>query len=153
MDFSSLIFERLGKKHARKSFSCEVPQLNEYLQTRANQKQKKSIANIFVLTDRGGTEIKGYNTLSSYGLLLRDLPEDIARKLPRYPLVGTTLIGRLARDLRYKGQDLGELLLMDALSRSFDASHSAASWAVVVDAKDDKVKFFLSEVWIHSIGK
>lgn len=31
---------------------------------------------------------------------------------------------------------------MDTLSRSFDASHNAASWAVVVDAKDDKAKAF-----------
>ncbi len=67
-------------------------------------------------------------------------------RLPHYRTIGATLIGRLARDLSYKGQGLGELLLSDALKLAWYMSHAAerpiASWAVTVDAKDDKAKRF-----------
>jgi ribosomal protein S18 acetylase RimI-like enzyme len=65
------------------------------------------------------------------------LPEEIAGKLPRYPLVPATLIGRLAVSAAFRGRGIGELLLMDALSRCLYGSREIASAAVIVDAKDD----------------
>ena len=37
-------------------------------------------------------------------LRLNDLPQDLVNRLPRYPLVPATLIGRLAVDRRYHGR-------------------------------------------------
>jgi ribosomal protein S18 acetylase RimI-like enzyme len=52
-------------------------------------------------------------------------------------------MGRLAVDVRLRGQGLGELLLVDALKRSFRNSREVASFAVVVDAKDENaVRFY-----------
>jgi predicted GNAT family N-acyltransferase len=56
--------------------------------------------------------------------------------------IGATLIGRLATDLVYKGQGVGELLLVDALQKSLYMSRNIASAAVVVDAKDEKAHQF-----------
>jgi predicted GNAT family N-acyltransferase len=53
-----------------------------------------------------------------------------------------TLVGRLARSLDFKGQGIGDLLLIDALQRSLNHSKSVASVAVVVDAKDEVAKAF-----------
>jgi hypothetical protein len=39
--------------------------------------------------------IAGYHTLSSRSVQLRDLPEQTARMLPRYPLVPARLLGAL----------------------------------------------------------
>jgi hypothetical protein len=39
--------------------------------------------------------IAGYYTLSSRSVQLRELPEQTARMLPRYPLVPATLLGAL----------------------------------------------------------
>ena len=45
-----------------------------------------------------------------------------------------TLLGRLAVDNKFQGKKLGQLLLIDALKRSFDAaSVSTASMAILVD--------------------
>ena len=66
-----------------------------------------------------------------------DLPEATRKRLPRYPLVPATLLGRLAVDQAYRGQGLGERLLIDALQRSLATSRSVASVAVIVDAKDE----------------
>ncbi len=66
-------------------------------------------------------------------------------KLPRYPVIGATLIGRLARDLSFRGQGIGELLLVDALKMALAMSRKIASAAVMVDAKDDKAHRFYTE--------
>jgi GNAT superfamily N-acetyltransferase len=68
------------------------------------------------------------------------LPENIVRKLPRYPLIPATLLGRLAVDHRHRGKGYGRFLLADALFRA-DRSE-IASFAVVVDAKDDHARRF-----------
>ena len=88
--------------------------------------------------------LAGYCTLSADNIDSRDLAEGIVTQLnlPRYPYIGVTLIGRLARDLVYKGQGVGELLLVDALQKSLYMSRKIASAAVVVDAKDEKAHQF-----------
>ena len=88
--------------------------------------------------------IAGFYTLTSDNIRLDDLPADLVKKLklPRYPVAGATLIGRLARDLSFKGQGIGELLLADALKRALAISKQIASVAVVVDAKDDNAHAF-----------
>jgi predicted GNAT family N-acyltransferase len=97
-----------------------------------------------VLTPEDGARIAGFYTLSADNIDAKDLPEGSVTQLnlPRYPYIGATLLGRLARDLAYKGQGVGELLLVDALQRALQISRDIASAAVVVDAKDDKAHHF-----------
>ena len=64
------------------------------------------------------------------------------RKLPKYPLVPATLLGRLAVDRRQQGKGYGRFLLADALYRA--ARSEIASFAVIVDAKDANAAAFTS---------
>ena len=84
----------------------------------------------------------GYYTLSQYAIQLDAVPHAIAEKLPQYPMVSATLLGRLAVSIEFRGQRIGESLLMDALRRSLDLSKQAASAGVIVDAKDDSAVSF-----------
>ena len=93
----------------------------------------------FVLVMPDGA-IGGYYTLSATGVNVAELPAQITRKLPRYPLVPATLLGRLAVDRRYQGKGYGRFLLADALFRS--ARSEIASFAVIVDAKDENARRF-----------
>ncbi len=93
----------------------------------------------FVLALPDGT-IAGYYTLSSTSVQLAELPEQPLRKLPKYPRVPATLMGRLAVDRRLQGKGYGRLLLADALYRS--ARSEIASFALIVDAKDDSARRF-----------
>ena len=133
--------EPLAKQHDRVAFSCGVITLDQYLQRQASQDVKKHVAVVFVLTPDGET-IAGFYTLSQYAVELDVLPEEISRKLPKYPHVPATLLGRLAVSEDFRGQRLGERLLMDALYRSFQGSKLLASAAVVVDAKDNSAVAF-----------
>ena len=123
------------------AFSCGVPALDQYLQKQARQDAKKRVAAVFVLTPDGRT-IAGYYTLSQYSVDLDAIPEEIAKRLPKYPSVPATLIGRLAVSNAFRGQKLGEMLLMDALNRCLSGSRQVASAAVIVDVKDDQTAGF-----------
>ena len=139
-DFS---LELLAPHHNRAAFSCGNEQLDRYLHSVATQDKKKNIAIPYVIFDRDCQNIIGYYTLSMSGIDLEQLPEKIVKKLPKYPIVGVTLIGRLAVSSDYKGSGWGKLLIMDALHRSLAASKATASFAVVVDAIDDEaVRFY-----------
>jgi len=133
--------EPLGANHDRAAFSCGIAPLDVYFKAQARQDAEKNLAAVFVLTPDGKT-VAGYYTLSQYSLEADAIPEEIRRKLTRHHSLPATLIGRLARSLSYKGQSVGELLLMDALKRSFLLSKQVASWAVLVDAKDEKATAF-----------
>jgi GNAT superfamily N-acetyltransferase len=71
---------------------------------------------------------------------LGELPDKTVRKLPRYPLVPATLLGRLAVDRRQQGKGYGRFLLADALYRAVRSE--IASFAVIVDAKDENARRF-----------
>jgi predicted GNAT family N-acyltransferase len=133
--------EPLGKAHHQAAFSCGNEALDKYLKTQASQDVAKHVAVCFVLTP-DGKAVAGFYTLSQYSVDLVKLPEDIAKKLPKYPDVPATLLGRLAVSENFKGQKLGEFLLLDALHRCLRTSREVASVAVVVDAKDEAAQRF-----------
>jgi len=107
---------------------------------------------VFVLTPDGRT-IAGFYTLSQYAVELDVIPEEIAKKLPKYPQAPATLVGRLAVSTQFRGQRLGEKLLMDALCRSFQGSRQLASAAVVVDAKDNRAVAFYKKYGFLELPK
>ena len=136
--------EPLGRHHDRASFSCGNSVLDRYLKELAGQDARRHVAAPFGLVATPAVNIiLGYYTLSSFAVDLSDLPQDMARKLPAYPRVPVTLLGRLAVDQRHARQGLGEFLLMDALHRAFTQSSQIAAVAVVVDAIDaHAVRFY-----------
>jgi len=136
-------FEALNKQHDRADFRCGSAPLDSYLQQLARKNIERHIAAAFVMIDEAApTKIIGYYTLSAFVVEAEGLPETMQRKLPRYPRLPATLLGRLARDARYPGT--GSQLLMDALARAFKHAEQIASLAVVAEAKDEAaLRFYL----------
>ena len=147
-----LRFELLGPAHDRVAFSCGVEALDNYLRKHAAQDVRKRVAVAFLLTPDGKT-VAGYYTLSQHSVELGAIPDEIAAKLPKYPFVPATLIGRLAVSNEFRGQGLGELLLMDALNRCLSGSKQVASAAVIVDAKDDSAAAFYKKYGFIELPK
>lgn len=135
----ALRVEALAARHDRSAFESGVEPLDRYFRVQAGQDSRKNMAAPFVLVLPNGT-IAGYYTLSATALQLGELPERTVRRLPRYPLVPATLLGRLAVDFHHRGKGYGRFLLADALYRALRSE--IASFAVVVDAKDETARRF-----------
>ena len=134
--------EPLGKGHDRDSFSSGCAPLDRYLRQQARQDADKRIAAPFVLIAPPAARVLGYYTLSASTVDASELPDALTKKLPRYPQLPVTLLGRLAVDQSMKGRGMGEFLLMDALRRSLEAAANIAAMAVPVDAKDAAAEAF-----------
>ncbi len=117
-------------------FRCGQPQLDDYLRRYAAQDQRRGVARVFVATPRpDARHLAGFFSLSAGSVSCADLPQEMARKLPCYP-VPVALLGRLAVDQAFQGQGLGGMLLADACHKVVQASRVLAVAALVVDAKD-----------------
>lgn len=134
--------EPLGDTHSRAAFSCGNDALDKYFREQVKQDVERRLAAAFVLT-RDSIYVAGFYTLSSLSLYGADLPEKLAKKLPSRTPIGVTLLGRMGVSAELKGQRLGEFLLLHALERAWLGSQQVASWAVVVDAKEEARGFYL----------
>ena len=140
-DAITFTVEPLAKRHKRDDFSCGAEPLDRYLKTQASQDKRRRFSAPYVAVTDDDIVI-AYYALSSFRIDQPDLPEDERKKIPGYPDVPATLLGRLAVDQKYRGQGLGEHMLLHALKRSYDLSCEIASYAVVVDAKDEAAIVF-----------
>lgn len=138
----SYITVPLDPSHKKENFNCGKPLLDAYLHKQAKQDVKRRLSACFILPD--GNEIKGYYTLSTASVERRLLPQEIVKKLPpSYSDLPAILLGRLAVSQSHQGQGLGEMILMDALKRSYFTSMQVGSMAVIVDPLDaEAVKFY-----------
>lgn len=131
-----------SRTHIRSNFCCGEESLDTYIRQQASQDLKKRVSTVFVLIDEPKMDVLGYYTLSSCTVNVAALEENFAKRLPRYPALPATLLGRLAVDNEQKGKGLGELLLINALQKSLDAAMQVASIAVLVKALNEKALSF-----------
>ena len=130
-----LSIQPLTGRHERSVFESGSAQLDAWLRQIARQHQKRGISKTFVaVTDDAPSRVLGYYALTACEILTEELPEDLARKLPRN--VPGIRLGRLAVDHSVQRQGLGELLLMDAIARSKHVLEHVGVHALFVDAKD-----------------
>lgn len=132
--------EPLGR-HDRAGFACGVEALDDWFRNRAGQDERRHVARVFVAID-DALGVVGFYSLSAFTLALDDLPSEWTKRLPPYGLIPAALIGRLARDTRMRGENVGSLLLADAVRRVLDAARALAVFAIVVDALDEKAARF-----------
>lgn len=127
--------------HDRQRFDCQNPILNQYLSQIASQQGQKDNARTYVVTDPDhSTWIMGFYTLTMTTLDLSALPVKLQKQHASVHSAG--LIARLAVDHRYQKQGLGEILLLDALHRLYQASRIVAFPLILVDAKDGVAEFY-----------
>ena len=127
----------LAQHHDRARFDCGNDELNRWLQRVARQHQDKGLSRTFVIADTSQPEqIRAYCALTLTELENRHLPREWAKKLPRR--IPGVRLGRLAVDRACQGQGLGELLLMDALTRAARIHREAGGIGLFVDAIDQQ---------------
>jgi ribosomal protein S18 acetylase RimI-like enzyme len=139
--------EALESRHDRSTFASGEAQLDRYFQTQITQDIRRRIANCFVAVEVATRQVAAYYTIASASVSTPDLPPDDAKRLPRYPTMPAVRIGRLAVDRRYQGRGLGKALLADAAMTA-----APASFALLVDAKDDQAVAFYKHHGFRQLG-
>ena len=128
-------------RHNRSAFASASAPLDEWLRQTAHQHQRRGISKTFVaVADEEPARILGYYALTACEIRSDEMPENLARKLPRK--VPGIRLGRLAVDCTVQGQGLGEHLLMDAIERSRRVLEHVGVHALFVDAKDERAAAF-----------
>jgi ribosomal protein S18 acetylase RimI-like enzyme len=129
--------------HDRSSFCCGNDRIDKYFRETVTQDIKRRYVKCFVAVEITTGKLAGFYTLTSNGVPLTEIPEDIKKKMPRYPTVPVTLISGLGRHVDFKGVGLGDVLMFDAIRAI--AGGIAGSHAIIVDAIDDSaMKFYRS---------
>lgn len=127
----------LTGSHDRLAFDCGHPELNNWLRQVARQHQDKGLSKTFVATlEEAPDRICGYYALTLAELENRHLPEAWRKKLPRR--IPGVRLGRLAVAGQYQSKGLGELLLIDALTRTRRIVTEAGGIGLFVDAIDEQ---------------
>lgn len=131
--------ERLAARHQRAGFDCGEPALNDFLQRQAGQMERRGFGKSYVALALDGIQVVGFVTLSAGQVESQKFPSHL--KLPRYP-APTLRIGRLAVDRQQQGLGIGQHLMSFALQLALEFSLQVGLYAVVVDAKNQRVKEF-----------
>lgn len=134
-------YDKVRHGEARKAFDCGTPDLNHYFQVQMSQDLRSRFTSCFVADNEEGVII-GYYTLASSAFSLAELSEEQKKELKvrGYQNAPAALMGRLAVDVRFKGQGFGGVLLADALDKVMGSG--VGTFAVIVDAKDNNAKQF-----------
>ena len=132
--------ETLGSEHDRSGFVSGVEPLDRYFREQVTQDMRRRVTACYVALEAATRKIVGYYTLAAGSIPLANVPEPLAKRLPRYSSVPVARLGRLAVDQGYRGQKLGAALLWDAVMRAHRSE--VAVFALVVDAKDDQAAAF-----------
>lgn len=143
VDEPQFILELLSDEHDRTTFSCGNAALDRYFRQHAGQEQRRGVATVYVALDTTrGNAVAGFYTLSATAVATTTLPPDITRRLPRYDTLPAVLLGRLARDERWRDQKIGFRLIIDAFDRIMAVSAQIGAVFTVVEAKDDAAREF-----------
>jgi len=135
--------ELLAKSHDRDGFDCGSEPLNLFLKQTARQHADRGISRTFVLVDEEAPipkPIIGFFSLNLCQVKSEFLTVAEARKLPRD--VAGVRLGRLARAREYKGQGIGDILLVAAMRKFLEIFHTAGGIGLFVDAKDQNAREF-----------
>jgi GNAT superfamily N-acetyltransferase len=128
--------------HDCANFHCGVQALNEYLVRFATQHRRRGVSQTYVLVDPAEpSAVLGYSTLSAAQLDAAQISEVDRKRLPRFP-IPCFRMGRLACRSDQQGKGIGRLLIGCAVERCLKAREEVASYALIVDAKDDRAKEF-----------
>ena len=124
----------------RSRFSSGNGELDRFFHDYAGQNQfRHHIGSTYVAVEEHFREIYGYLTVAPAHI--DELPDDLRKKLPRYPLPVLRL-ARLAVSEKAQGQGLGGSLLRFAFGLALKLSTEYGCIGILVDAKKEAEKFY-----------
>jgi len=154
MDFK-ISFKELAKTDSFK-FQCEEDDLNDFFNNDAVPHSELLLAKTYVYYKEGTDQAIAFFTVSNDAIKSEDV-KSFKRKLSsakRYPFFPAVKIGRLGRDINFKGLSFGQKIL-DDIKHSFTFNNKTGCCFITVDAynnpkildfyKENGFRFFIEE--------
>ena len=146
----AFVVQALAADHDRSTFDCGEPDLDEFLRKYARQNQERGIGRTFVAVPEGERRVVAFYTLAASSVAFTNVPEELRRRLPRYP-IPVAHLGRLATCRTVQGRGLGEAMLIDALARTIRIANDLGIAAVEVRAKTERARGFYERYGFRSL--
>jgi GNAT superfamily N-acetyltransferase len=145
-----MLVQPLTGSHKRQAFDCGRVELANWLRQVARHHQLKGLSKTFVaVQEHEPQRLCGFYALSLAEIDSTHLPSTWRKKLaPRIPGVR---LGRLAVDVADQGKKLGELLLINALTRAQRIHHDAGGISLFVNAFDEQAARFYQRFGFESL--
>lgn len=119
------------EKHDRDRFICGVDQVDNYFKKTAKKLMEAGNTSVYVMVGPEG-DVAGFYAMNAHAVHYSDLPDRYKRTAPGHGSIPAVYISMIGRDERYRGQGVGEDLLVDALCRASRASRSGYAAAVIM---------------------
>lgn len=140
----------LAEHHDLVLFDSGEQSLDNWLKKRALANHVSGASRTFVACE--GRRVAGYYALASGAVTVASVPGKFRRNMP--DPIPVVLLGRLAVDRAWQGQELGRSLFRDAAMRVSHAADTIGIRGIVVHAlSDDARKFYLALGFMECPGK
>lgn len=142
-----IIFEPLDQHvHNRLDFDCGSTELNNFLKTQAYQRQKKhnAVTHVAVNSEVILTPkiVYGFYTISNYCLEYSKLPRIDVKHISSKEKIPALKLGRLARNKLYTEPGFGEIILIEALRKTYSLSKEVGIYLLDVDILNSQLSAF-----------
>ena len=150
MSCSKQFVELNKQSHDRSHFACGEPELDKFIKQQALRHMKANISRTMVLPSKGNVSnaakkaICAFYTLAPSSISRKQLPTELAKKLPQYP-IPVFLLAQLAVDKQYHGSGLGKVTLIKALEHLYNINAHMRAYAVVVDCLTTNAEGFYNK--------
>ena len=122
-------------------FRCESEELNKFLNKKAKFNEKNLLSKVYLYLNKNNEKVIGFVTLSNYMLRLADSKQFGIQKIP------AALLGRIAIDNEYRGQNLGKDLIDYVRGKcNFIKQFIGCRILVVEVKKEDPIKEYLLNI-------
>jgi predicted N-acetyltransferase YhbS len=140
----------LAEHHDLVLFDSGEQSLDNWLKKRALANHVSGASRTFVACE--GRRVAGYYALASGAVTVASVPGKFRRNMP--DPIPVVLLGRLAVDRAWQGQELGRSLFRDAAMRVSHAADTIGIRGIVVHAlSDDARKFYLALGFMECPGE
>lgn len=138
MTMTLYVPEPLGTEHDTSVFFCGEASLDDWLRQRAMKNEISGATRTYVVSS--DYQVVGYYSLAVGSIEHKFAPGHIKRNMPQP--VPAIILARLAVDRRYMGQNIGTVMLQDALLRTLQAADIAGIKALLVHALHERAADF-----------
>ena len=141
-------FERLNENHVVSNFNCGETFINDFLVSDALIWQSMDLTSCTVLVN-DNSDVIGFYTLSFSSIHKKYFPKE------NMPIrdISVVLLGMFGVDKRYRGEDLGAMLLIDAIKSTYELYPKFGFKALILDALNDKSAAYFEHQGFTRLGE